>query len=727
MLIAIAGLAGTSWAAPEPAVAPPPNASAEVTWDAKAGTLALRYHGTVILDAVVEARDQHGQKIAADLKMSPEVKPGDKVEQLLKFALAEPEDGVELFLRGTVVGSGEAFPAETKGATSKRLPIIRTSVGPSRSLHNNAVYDRRWDWMLAGPGDGATRILPEQSGEEGATFSWVSRSASLELVFRPRFYEKHRNLPGFEPWTYKVWKGSIAGYCSWWPYREQISQQVVDELTGVFADKKLPDFGYDYLQLDAGYTACGGGQPAGGPASFLEWDENKFPDGAEGAIKAIRAAGMKPGVWCHRVYRSYNRKDLPETGKQNPDWFVCKEDGSIYQGGYGVWTLNTSNEEALDKMVRPLFRGIRKLGWDYVKIDGAGDMLNSDKQQPAEAHFKKVGMTPEESLRKWDTVAREELGRDTFILTCWGVSPGRVSVGLVDGVRLGGDGFQWNTMLGNSSMNGVAWRGDPDHCDILPEREDERMTMDVFGADSAPTDTIVRPAVVAMAGSMLLVSDKAEVYENDAHLEGMKRSAPVLFTVPGQLYDSGGNGEWWLQEIDRPFDHWSVLARFNWNGKESPEQEVEFAELGLDPKRDYLVFEFWTQEYMGKHRGAFTAPAMDANTGMRAFAIREAREHPWVLSTTRHLSQGGVSLVGEKWDAAAKSLAGTSKVVVGDPYDLTVSIPFGYKLSGAEVSGEEVTTESQTETATVRFVPSATKEVQWKMTFDKFGIFESNQ
>jgi len=29
----------------------------------------------------------------------------------------------------------------------------------------------------------------------------------------------------------------------------------------------------------------------------------------------------------------------------------------------------------------------------------------------------------------------------------------------------------------------------------------------------------------------------------------------------------------------------------------------------------------------------------------------------------------------------------------------------------------------QTETAAVRFVPSATKEVTWKVTFDRFGIF----
>jgi hypothetical protein len=426
------------------------------------------------------------------------------------------------------------------------------------------------------------------------------------------------------------------------------------------------------------------------------------------------------------VYRSYVDRYLPEIGKQHPDWFVTKEDGSIYQGGYGVWCLNTTNKDALAAMVRPLFRELKQQAWDYVKIDGAGDMMNSDKEKPAEAHFKKVGSTPEESLRNWDRVAREELGKDIFILTCWGVGPGRSSIGLADGCRLGSDGFQWNTLLGNSSTNGVVWRGDPDHCDIMAAGAKDKTTMTTFAVPAATADTIDQPCVVAMAGSMLMVSDKAEEYQNDANLEGMKRSAPVLFTVPGQLYDGGGNGTWWLQEIDRPFDHWSVLARFNWRqgnlqGKraDNPEQEVKFADLGLDADRDYLVFEFWTQTFLGKSKGSFKAPALGSNSAMQVFAIREARAYPWVLSTTRHISQGGVCLLGEKWDNATNILSGRSAVVAADPYVLTVHLPDGFKLANAAAAGEKVELAKQKETATIRIVPTATKTVEWNIKFEK--------
>jgi len=240
-----------------------------------------------------------------------------------------------------------------------------------------------------------------------------------------------------------------------------------------------------------------------------------------------------------------------------------------------------------------------------------------------------------------------------------------------------------------------------------------------------------------MAGGALMVSDKVEAYRDDANLEGMKRSAPVLFTVPGQLYDygqrrpsdrsaakRGGEAVWWLQEIDRSFDHWCVLARFNWRRKDlgwrrpgAPAVDVNFADLGLDPERNYLVFEFWSQTFLGSLKGSFTAVAQDPGRGVDVFAIREARPHPWVIGTTRHLSQGGVSLMEVNWEERGKTLSGTSSVVVGDPYVLTVHVPDGFELKRAEIDGEKAETTRRTEMATIRFVPTETKTVKWKLAF----------
>ena len=276
-----------------------------------------------------------------------------------------------------------------------------------------------------------------------------------------------------------------------------------------------------------------------------------------------------------------------------------------------------------------------------MKIDGTGDLLRAYQNKECDEFFKNHPTTPEQSLRKWDIVAREELGPDVYVLACHTVGNARNVIGLVDGARLSNDGFQPRTLAQYNFLEGVVWRNDPDHCDVLGEwLMDTDAMMPVFGTkEPVPARTVIRPAICAMAGGVLMLSDKVEVYQDDRNIEGMKRSAPVLFTVPGQLYSCGRNTvPWWLQEIDRPFDHWSVLARIQWGEKREtewvfdfkgvPQQEVKFADLGLHDDREYLVFEFWTQKFLGKFKGSFTAPAMDENNGMQVFAIREAREHP---------------------------------------------------------------------------------------------------
>lgn len=725
LLLSVA-LAAVCRSAEAGTVPPPPNAPAAVEWKVGDGRLTLRYHGGVILDATVRAEDASGAAVAgAEVKLEPTEITGEKVEQRLKFMLVKPLEGVKLALSGTATGSEEAFPAETAGAAQKRFPMVRNSVGLSRNRRNNALYDRRWDWLLAGPDDSATRILPKAAGQQNITFTWESRGAAIELIFRPRFYQKHRGLAKFEPWTYRIWKGPVTGYCTWWAYKYDFTQKTLDELADVFVQKKLPDFGYKYVQLDDTYQIGNGSCPT----NWLTWNK-KFPGGAEYALQKIKASGMEGGIWVHRVHRPSD-PHVADIGKQHPDWFVAKTNGALFMDG-GFYVLNTRNQEAIDGMVRPIYRELKKQGWGYVKIDGAGDLLNAYKSKNCAEHFKQTGLTPEQSLRDWDRVAREELGTNSYILSCWGVGPGLNVIGLVDGCRLSDDGFQPETLANRSSYEGVLWRNDPDHCDILGSwLMDQNATMPVFGLGApASVRSIVRPAICSIAGGVLMVSDKVEVYKDDQNLEGMKRSAPVLTTVPGQLYDAGHNtATWWLQEIDRPFDHWFVLSRIQWAQKRekewkfdlkgNPEQEVKFADLGLTADCDYLVFEFWSQKFLGKFLGSFIAPAMGTNHGMAVFAIREARTHPWVISTTRHISQDAVSLLDERWDAATRTLSGKSAVIAGDPYVMTVHLPAGFKLKSAEVSGENMELVHQAETATARVVPTATKAVEWKMTFAK--------
>jgi len=57
----------------------------------------------------------------------------------------------------------------------------------------------------------------------------------------------------------------------------------------------------------------------------------------------------------------------------------------------------------------------------------------------------------------------------------------------------------------------------------------------------------------------------------------------------------------------------------------------------------------------------------------RVIAVRAATGHPVLVSTSRHVTQGIVDVLGEKWSSSAKTLSGTSQVIGGDPYELRIA------------------------------------------------------
>ena len=81
-----------------------------------------------------------------------------------------------------------------------------------------------------------------------------------------------------------------------------------------------------------------------------------------------------------------------------------------------------------------------------------------------------------------------------------------------------------------------------------------------------------------------------------------------------------------------------------------------------------------------------------SRNGLRVFAIREARAYPWIISTSRHISQGGVDLLDVKWSDRDKTLSGRSSAVKDDPYVMTIHLPEGFRLKVAKVDNEQVKT-----------------------------------
>jgi len=750
--LAILIVLSTGLALAQTPVAAPPNAPAAVkapTRTAKASQstpIDLRYAGRLMLGCRIDvvAKGRERAAVGVPFCVSRGETPGDtpavivreesttgkrgEITQTVRIDLEGGTPDLTIRLRGVVIASNEAFAVETRHGAQDRFPCVRNSIGVSRSRRNNAVYDRQGDWLISSPGGDTTLVMAEDgfarertpNDSEISSFSIECLGRSIQLTFRPRFYGKHKNLSFFKPWTYRVWRDSVTGWCSWWPYRAEFAEEDLKALLEVFREKSLRDYGYRYIQIDDTFQQ----EPPGPPPTWLVWNE-KFPSGIAGYVKMTRDAGFEPGIWIGAMFQDQ------AFVQRRTAWFIPGSDGKPLKApwlGYGV---DTTVPEVIEKIVRPIFRGIKQQGFTYVKVDTLRHLLY-DAMYHARDHFKKKGESIEDAFRRYLATVREELGRDVYLLACWGVLP--EVIGIADGCRLGTDRFGPAKLQQYNSWNGVVWRNDPDHCDIRPDP----------GGDVR--DTIIRPVIVSMAGAVLMLSDRAEVYRDEKNLSGVRRASPVLFTVPGQVYDvdpvtsdkvieglrpnkGGGVGPidakhdrpvcpWWLLEVDRPYEHWLVAARFNFSEREKlPRRRVALADLGLAPDVDYLVYEYWSNEFLGARRGAFPAAEQDPKS-VRIYSIRRKLDHPQILSTSRHISQGAVDLARVVWNDKTRELSGTSRVIQGDRYVITLHVPERYTVVEARFGDDPAETTTDGPVVRIAFQPVKTDTVAWTVRFE---------
>jgi alpha-galactosidase len=709
----------------------PPNSAAEIHVDENTARVSITYNGRKLFEGELLVQTARGEIspsefIRATGQGNPNDQPPtagfswgtmlangahDSVEQDFRFRIGRAVAGASLVLRGIAYGSTEAFAAETFSQAQLRFPLIRTTVGPSHNLRNNALYDRRFDWVLYGPGDGATKILPQENSSDAPAnaFRMEMSGNLIVLTFKPRFYQRHRNIAFFEPWKYHVWPDSVAGWSSWWAYEENINEKLIHDMADVFAEK-LGDYGYKYIQIDAGY------QPRQGfPSDWLKTND-KFPGGLASLAAYIREKNLKPALWLNVQI------DDEALARAHPDWFVQKN-GTPFKAQWVGYGMDGSNPAMIDQLIRPTYRAVHDMGWSYVKVDTLRHLLY-DASYPARDYLKSRGATPENAFRNVFGAIREELGRETYLLACWGVLP--ETVGIADASRLGTDGFGPTTLVQYNSWNNVVWRNDPDHVDIAGDGED-----------------VIRPVMTSMAGAQMLLTDKLEFYRDGSRLEGARRSAPILFSLPGQLYDydptktnnlaaglrnaDGGTYSgpidadqrgmecpWWMMDISRPFESWTILAHMSWN--DLPAATVRFEDLGLRSDRKYLVYEFWSKKFLGEFTGSLAVAAQKAKE-TRVFAIREELDRPQILSTSRHITQGGVDLKSVKWSSAERRLSGESEVVAGDSYSIVVHTPKGFALATATMNGTAAEISQNGEIATVEYLPQKTGAINWSVQF----------
>ncbi len=672
----------------------PPNAAAKLTRDGR--HIALSYAGASILDA------HFSDNVAsADFRELIDT-TGGVVTHVMKWTAF---DGSTLQLSALITGGVDVFPAEVD-RRADAMPIVRNSVGPSASLLNRAVYDRDCDWVVSVDFPAQARVSPLPGGRQ---FVLQARGAEIALRFQPRYYARHRGLSEFRPWQYRVKRESVAGWSSWFAFRDSVTERDVKRTTDAIADSLEP-YGYTVIQIDDGFEQT----PIGTPDRWLH-PNAKFPSGLRSLAEYISARGMTPGIWTNVTFQDH------DWALAHPQYFVRDSGGAPAYGNWIGYVMDGSNEATLDSLIRPVYAGLAADGWHYFKVDALRHLRNEGYNSHASFFASTSALV--DAYRSVVKAIRREIGDAAFMLACWGVRP--ELAGLIDATRVGTDGFGYGGFAQYNSFNNVVWRNDPDHIEL------------------ARSDAYRALTLASLTGSLIMLTDRPEVYES-RRVEIARRAAPVLFTLPEQLYDVDPSRSDQLKRVNtevsgsgpRPFDAgqklaasmylldvnlspleaWIVLAR-----TPGAPSSIPLSELGLEPEREYVAFDFWAKQYRGVFRHVLQAGSVDPRFGVQVLCIHKRENRPQVLATSRHVSCGAIDLSNVGW-GPGNTLNGESQVVGNDSYTLYVTEPRGWSFAGVSTDHPWVTHVTRTgEMRLISIRAPRNGSIAWHITWRHAG------
>jgi len=651
----------------------PAQAQPVASFDPETGQFELRDGGELRLVASVSLT-LHGKALAPDslesyVQFSQEehVGPAGAVTLEFRWTCANlPEASV--VLQGEITGR-DAFPCtprEHQGA------FIRLASGFSHNRLNSGVYARRDDWALDFPVPDSVSVSHLSREGEQDRIQALATGNPLVLHYKPDYFRLHLGRRYFRPREFEIWGEPVSGWISWKAYGATVTQEDIQRATEWCA-RKLRRFGLGTIILDDGWFVGSNGSALYHVPENVDWTRGneRFPDGMPALADFIHQRGFKAGIWLSPFGIS-NTRIMAE----HPDWWVRQYPGgpwaTSHSGWHGPYFADGSVDAALTGWILPGLLAMRDAGFDFFKIDGQMHVAH-EAYASAEPYFAAKGLTWQQAYRHaWRTIADSLSGR--FLLSCWSRIP--ENIGNPHAIRIGGDkdaGWERGPLPAAYDLarylleHNICWIDDPDH--MVLSRSD------LCVARSWAT-------LVGITGTLLTFSDRPEAMSEEK-LELLRRILPPLRTRPLELFEFTQPPTLWVLEVDRPFDHWLVVANTTFAG--AGRAHIDFAELGLDPTATYLVYDFWNHRFLGAHTGGFEC-VPPSHHDVSVYSIRRARAYPWIVSVNRHLSQGGVSLKGVEWDDDAATLSGVSALVGSDPYQLTLYVPPGFEFERASAS-----------------------------------------
>ena len=415
----------------------------------------------------------------------------------------------------------------------------------------------------------------------------------------------------------------------------------------------------------------------------------------------IRSKGLIPGIWF-TPFVTAPKEEI----ELHPDWFIHDADGKPLGSFGGVSyggrsTLNVTNAEAVRAWYGMWWEKANSTwNFDFFKIDGQPEVIAAYKNA--------VDGGSIEGYRKGLQIARDIVGPEKFINGCWGIP--LEAIGLLDGSRTGGDTgdnpHAIDVVLRWNFLNNVCWWSDPDAAANLFHAPVERVRLNAQAR--------------VLTGQQFLTDDVWTKVPPEV-CRVWQLSFPTLDIHPVNLYriEDWSRYDLFCLKIAKAGRVWNVVGLFNYSPRAAVKR-LDFSRLRLESEKVH-VFEYWTQTYLGVFEPSASITRILAAHGGDLFAIVPAREdRPVLVSTSRHVSQGGLDLNDVPWERqeSAWVVRGDSAhLVAGDPYVLAFAAG-QFALAAGSSSNGPVTPESKEGIEWATILPEKNGSGSWTLRFE---------
>jgi hypothetical protein len=550
-----------------------------------------------------------------------------------------------------------------------------------------------------------------------------NQSEALETFAVGYFEDARLGLEAYADAVAKVYKIKLPPmptvHCTWYVDRSNANQEKVKARTE-FVAAELKKFGMNVMQIDNGWQL--GTSTKNGPKKvFIGHNPTgTFKDGMRATADVITGHGMVAGIWLIPFAGTY---DDPWYAEKH-HWFAKYPDGKPFYTFWGENPFDLTIPEVQDHLRLQIRKIVKEWNYKYMKLDGywmglavnltyINDVYKEDNY--GQAVLDNPKMTQMEMARNSQKIVREEAGPDTFIMACADTQNARsagMAFGMVDAMRIGPDnGPNWEAILRGPKygawkyfLHNRVWYNDPDPLYVRIEPEMASKVICTF---------------VTLAGFMNSSSEEYGRLKPN-QLDLLKRTMPSHKAVarPVDLFENTIPRLWLVSDTSLGFER-NLIGVYNWESKEAT-IGYDLKRMGLKDHTVYVAFDYWSNGLLPpfKDRLVRTLPARYCE----ALSIRPLADHPQLISTSRHITQGLVDVFKEEWKDG--TLTGTSELVAEDPYELRITTLVskgGFVLDTVKVDQPDVTIESKTEEGLVRVLLHSRKSlrVQWSVSFKK--------